>query len=96
MTVVASNPYEHEVVDPLNINASDVTGMRSLDIGGIDGHRPASDVAASVAELMELPSNSSYALRDETNARMLLDDRPLGSQVDKDAKLVVIPKAHLG
>lgn len=93
---VASKPYEHDVVDPVNFSASDVTGMRSLDIGGVDGHRSASDVAATVAELMELPGNSVYALRDNTNARMLVDDRPLGSQIDKDSSLVLVPKAHLG
>jgi hypothetical protein len=93
---VASAPFEHAIVDPVKFTVSDVTGMRSLDIGGVDGHRQVSDVATSVAELMELPANTPYSLRDDTNARMLLDDRPLGSQVDKDAKLVVIPKAHLG
>ena len=93
---VARVPFEHAVVDPLSFSVSDVTGMRSLDIGGVDGHRPASDVAMSVADLLELPTNTPYSLRDDTNARMLLDDRPLGSQVDMDAKLVVIPKAHLG
>ena len=91
-----ANVFEHAIVDPLTFSVSDVTGMKSLDVDGVDGHRSASDVATSVAELMELPTNTPYSLRDDNSARMLLDDRPLGSQVDKDAKLVVIPKAHLG
>lgn len=93
---VTSAPFEHAVVDPLTFSVSDVTGTKSMDFGGVDGHRPASEVALSVAELLELPTNNPYSLRDDTNSRMLLDDRPLGSQVEKDAKLVVIPKAHLG
>ena len=93
---VASAPFEHEVRDPLSFRVSDVTGTRSLEIDGIDGHRTAGDVAASLAGMLELPSNSPYSLRDDSKARMLLDDRPVGSQVEKDAELVVIPKVHLG
>ena len=93
---VANALYEHAIVDPLSFSVADVTGMRSLDVGGVDGHRSAGDVATSVAELMELPTSTPYSLRDDQRARMLLDDRPLGSQVEKDVNLVVIPKAHLG
>ena len=86
-----------EVADPLDFTATDVTGLRVLDFEGVDGHRYASDIAMSVASQMELPtSDSNYSLRDDERARMLLDDQPLGRQVRRGAKLVVIPKAHLG
>jgi hypothetical protein len=89
-------PPERPVADPLSFSATDVTGMHILDFDGVDGHRSSSDVAMSVAEMMDLPTNVPYALRDDQSARMLAEDRPLGSQINPGAKLVVIPKAHLG
>jgi hypothetical protein len=82
---------------PLALSVSEVTGMRVLDVEGIDGQRSAGDVAASLASLLELPDNTPYALRDDATARMLVDDRPLGDQVPATgSSLVVIPKSHLG
>ena len=89
-------PPVRPVADPLSFSATDVTGMHTLDFDGVDGHRLTSDVAMSVAELMELPTNVPYALRDDTSARRLAEDTALGSQINPGAKLVVIPKAHLG
>lgn len=93
---VAVAPPEEEVYDPLSFSATDVTGMHELDFDGVDGHRPARDVAMSVAGVMELPTNVPWALRDDRSARMLEDDRSLGSQIRPGSRLVVIPKAHLG
>jgi hypothetical protein len=85
------------VADPLTFSVEEVTGMRSLHVENVDGHRTAEDVATSMASMLELPSNTPYALRDEERARMLIDDRPIGSQVPQTgAHLVCIPKSHLG
>jgi hypothetical protein len=84
------------VLDPLSFSATDVTGMHELDFAGVDGHRRASDVALSVAEAMELPASAPWGLRDELSARMLDEERPLGAQVSERARLVLIPKSHLG
>ena len=85
------------VVDPLSFSVEEVTGMRSMDVENVDGHRSTADVAASMAALLDLPSNTPYSLRDEDHARMLVDDRPIGSQVRQTgARLVCIPKSHLG
>lgn len=89
-------PLESSVVDPLSFSATDVTGMHQLEFQGVDGHRVASEVALSVAEAMELPTNVPWALRDDETARMLEEDRALGSQVRPGSRLVVIPKSHLG
>lgn len=95
-TMLAPDELEG-VTDPLDFTATDVTGLRMLEFEGVDGHRFASDIAMSVASQMELPTSASqYSLRDDLRARMLLDDQPLGRQVQRGAKLVVIPKAHLG
>lgn len=94
MSAVLTAP--RRVADPLRFTASDVTGMHTLEFDGVDGHRSAGDVAMSVAELMQLPTNHPYAVRDDENARMLAEEEALGSQIDPGAKLIVIPKAHLG
>lgn len=93
---LAHAPPEGAVVDPLSFSAQDVTGTKLLQFEGVDGHRLAGDVAMSVASMMELPTNTPWALRDDSSARMLEEDRPIGVQVGPQAKLVVIPKSHLG
>jgi len=84
------------LADPLRFSVTDVTGFRRLDFESVDGHRTAADVALSVAEAMDLPTNVPWSLRDESRARMLDQDRPLGSQVEVGAELVVVPRSHLG
>jgi hypothetical protein len=83
-------------LDPLRLQVEDVTGTRSLELEGIDGHRLAGEVAMSLARELDLPTNTPWALRDDTNARMLSDETPLGSQIEQDARVVVVPKSHLG
>jgi hypothetical protein len=87
---------EATVVDPISFTATDVTGTNVLEFSAVDGYRNAGDIAMSVAEAMELPLNTPWALRDDEHARMLEEASPLGSQVNPGAKLVVIPKSHLG
>jgi hypothetical protein len=95
MSEIRSSPTA--VADPLSFSVEEVTGMRSVQVQGVDGHRATADVASSMASMLDLPSNTPYALRDEGQARMLADDRPIGSQLpQKGARLVCIPKSHLG
>jgi hypothetical protein len=90
--------FADAVIDPLDLEFFEVTGTRSVEVDGIDGHRTALDLARSAASLLELPASQPYSLRDEDSQRMLLDEFPVGSQVGKTTKprLTVIPKAHLG
>lgn len=83
------------VIDPLDIVISDVTAHNEIEMNGVDGFRTASDVADSMASMMELPNSTPYSLRDEKNARMLEDDVPVGRQVEQGTRLVLFPKAHL-
>ena len=89
-------PPEEAVFDPLDFQATDVTGSRELDFDGVNGHRLARDVAMSVAGAMDLDLSMPYGLRDDQRARMLNDELPLGEQIRPGSKLVVIPKSHLG
>lgn len=86
-----------EVADPLAFSVSEVTGLKTLAIENVDGHREAGQVATSMASMLGLPTNTPYALRDDASARMLVDDQPLGSQIPASGtQLVVIPRSHLG
>ena len=91
-TRVANGP----VADPLAFVARDVTGLRRLEFDSIDGHRPAGEVAMSVASAMDLPTNVPWSLRDQKRARMLEQETPLGGQIETGSELVVIPRSHLG
>ena len=88
---------ERPVADPVSFSVMDVTGTKHLDYEGVDGYRLVSDLAASVAAQMELPNNVPYSIRDDERASMLADDVPLGQQIPANsARLVVLPKSHLG
>ena len=93
MPMIATNS---SILDPLDFVATDVTGLKRMRFQSVDGHRPASDVATSVATAMDLSTDVPWSLRDETHARMLDQNAPLGGQIDADAELVVIPRSHLG
>ena len=83
------------IADPIDITVTDVTGMQNVEIGGLDGHRTASDVAASIAAELSLSDEVPWALRENSKARMLVDDNALGSQIESGTELTIIPKAHL-
>ncbi|RPI88017.1 MAG: hypothetical protein EHM42_04720 [Planctomycetaceae bacterium] len=89
---------EKRIVVLVRLRATDVTGRRRLQLDRINGYRTAGDVAMLIAGMMDLPATSRYSLRDSERARMLLDDDPLGLQIDESVtpELVVIPHTHLG
>ena len=85
------------VGESLSFDVVEVTGSRSLQVDGVDGHRLAGEVAASMASMLELPANSPYYFRDDQTARKLSDDDPLGAQIPTTgARLMVVPKTKLG
>jgi hypothetical protein len=93
---IAETSNSGAVADPLAFVATDVTGLRRLEFNSIDGHRPAGEVAMSVASAMDLPTNVPWSLRDQNRARMLDQETPLGGQIDTGSELVIIPRSHLG
>jgi hypothetical protein len=85
------------VAESLSFEVTEVTGMKTLQVDGVDGHRLAGEVAASIAGMLDLPANSPYYIRDQLTARKLSDDDPLGSQIPPTgAQLMVVPKTRLG
>ena len=96
MNLQTTSTQINPVVDPLYFSAKDVTASQHLQLSEVDGYRPAGEVAETVALEMELPEDVPYSLRDNSNARMLVDDVALGSQIQPGAELVLIPRSHLG
>jgi len=92
---MTTTTLDRPVFDPLHFSVTDVTARHTLEVDEIDGHRPAGEVAASMASLLELPEGTPYSLRDDAKARLLHDDEAVGSQVTPGARLVLLPKAHL-
>lgn len=81
----------------LSFQVTEVTGVKMLQVDGVDGHRLAGEVASAMAGILDLPENSRYYLRDDHTARMLVDDDPLGVQIPATgARLMVVPKTKLG
>ena len=79
----------------MTIYATNVTGAQTIPVEVPRG-LPAEAVAESVAELMALPSNVPWALRDETSSAYLTDRQPIGEQIEPGARVNVTPKTHLG
>jgi hypothetical protein len=96
MNLQTTSTELNPVADPLYFSAKDVTASQQLQLSEVDGYRSAGEVAETVAAEMELPEDVPYSLRDNSNARMLVDDVALGSQIQPGADLVLIPRSHLG
>ena len=80
----------------LTLRARDVTGTRDLPVEVDPGLR-VSDVADQLVDLMSLPRDTPWALRDDRSASFLDDSRSIGEQVTgTEATLTVTPRTHLG
>jgi hypothetical protein len=79
----------------LNFRASNVTGTRLLDLE-VDGDVSVQRVARDLVELMQLPRDVSWVLREDRSASFLSEDQPIGSQLTPGAAVTVAPRTHLG
>jgi hypothetical protein len=79
----------------MTLHASSVTDPQPVAVE-VPRALPAHAVAASMAELMALPGNVAWALRDEDSSAFLDDRKPIGEQVEPGARISVTPKTHLG
>ncbi len=81
--------------DPMiRFTANSVTGAQGVDVQ-FQRTTPSSAVARSLAEMLGMPSDVPYGLRDDGSS-VYLDDKPIGDQIEPGATLSVTPKAHLG
>jgi hypothetical protein len=83
----------------ISIAVRDVTGTHSATME-IDPHLRVGAVAEAAAARMSLPTDTAWALRQESTAAFLDDEAPVGEAGGADERtslsLVVTPRAHLG
>jgi len=76
-------------------HVSDVTGTMHQAVTDLDPRVKAGVAAHTLAHRMALPTNVPWALRDDRGV-FLDDERELGELLADDAKVSLVPRAHLG
>jgi hypothetical protein len=83
----------------MEVTIRDVTGSSTARLE-VDRQLRVGAVAEAVAERMQLPSDTTWALREESTAAFLDDGLAigdaLGSEDRTNVALVATPRAHLG
>jgi hypothetical protein len=75
--------------------ARNVTATKTVPVD-VATTLPAEEVARAVAELMAMPQDTPWALREDDTASFLDGDRPIGEQLRPGARVTLTPKSHLG
>ena len=75
--------------------ARNVTATKTLPVH-VAAELSAEAVARAVAELMAMPQDTPWALREDETASFLDGDRPIGEQLRPGARVTLTPKSHLG
>ena len=81
--------------DVLALRATNVTGTREMPLE-VQRGLSAGDVAGSIANLMALPDDVPWVLRDDRSSAFLDEGRPIGEQLAPGARVTITPKTHLG
>ena len=81
----------------ISFTARDITGLHEIVVDDMPAEAPAGEVARSLANRLNLPTNVPWSLRSDTSAEYLKDDMDLASQLpETGAKLTISPRTHLG
>jgi len=81
----------------ISFTARDITGLHEITVDDMPADAPAGEVARSLANRLNLPTNVPWSLRSDTSAEYLKDDVDLASQLpETGAKLTISPRTHLG
>ncbi len=79
--------------EAIRFRAQGVTGADSIDVS-FQASTPVDTVASSIAEMLGMPDDVPYALRDNASS-VYLEDRPIGDQIEAGTHVTVTPKSHL-
>ena len=94
MSQVETNPQLHELEDMITFEATSVTSNEAIEVS-FQRTAPAEAVARSLAHMLNMPTDSPYGLREDTES-VYLDARPIGEQLEPGARVTLTPKSHLG
>ena len=90
-----STSTSEPATDVLSIRASNVMGTQELPLD-VDRGLSAGELTRSLVGLMALPDDVVWDLRDDRTSAFLDESLPIGDQLETGARLVVVPKTHLG
>jgi len=93
--MIQLKPSSEASSDLFSVFARNVMGTYVLPLE-IDRGVPVADLTRSIVEMMSLPDDCVWDLRDEGSSAFLDPSRPVGEQVEAGARLTVTPKTHLG
>jgi len=81
----------------VSFTARDIAGLNEITVTDMPGEAPVGDVARSLANRLNLPTDVPWSLRNDRSGEYLKDDADLASQVQEaGAKLTMTPRTHLG
>ena len=81
--------------EAFSFEVNDVTGTYTMTANDVQRSLPAGAVAQALASQMSLP-DTPWALRNDSTAEFLDDDRPIGEQIEPGALVTLTTKTHLG
>jgi hypothetical protein len=81
----------------VSFTANDITAFHTATVDDIPADALAGDVALTVANRLNLPTNVPWSLRDNVGPNYLRADVQIGQQIPAaGAKLTLTPRTHLG
>ena len=95
MTEAILTETQNEAAEPMiRFRAHGVTGSEALEVQ-FQRSTPVDAVAQSLAEMMAMPADLPWGLRDDRSSAYL-DNRPIGEQIEPGAAVSLTPRTHLG
>ncbi len=94
MTATVTKKRDETADQTIRFRAQGVTGHEAVEVR-FQRSTPADAVAASLAEMLGMPTDVPWSLRDDQSSAYL-DDRPIGDQIETDAQITLTPRTHLG
>ncbi len=94
MTAILTDNRDGTADQMIRFRAQTVTGHEAIEVR-FQRSTPADAVAESLADMLGMPGDVPWALRDD-NSSAYLDERPIGNQIEPDAQITVTPRTHLG
>lgn len=79
----------------LRFHVTDVTGTMPQEVTDLDPRVKVGVAVTTLVHRLALPTNVPWALRDDRGV-FLDDERELGELLADDAKVALVPRAHLG
>ena len=78
----------------IRFHAQGVTGSDAIEVS-FQRSTPGDAVARSLANMLGMPDDLSYGIRNDGTSAYL-EDVPIGDQIETGTRVTLVPKTHLG